>query len=182
MIRDNPLHDRLAAHLASELRDTAVAHELASFILQDALSWQAPATAPGRMRAIFAFTFGNRMLPNGNRVPGPVNERLAECAIDLHRVSGATVYAQWEIAEVLDGRIAGDALMPIFPGRDSRGEPVYFGTGAVVAGIAARVGDAATIGPVGVVAFADHLYRAVMTARGAGFDAWAPAGMAMPAE
>ena len=182
MVRDDPLHERLAAHLASELRNSDVARELASAIMQDALSWHAPEFAPERMRAIFAFTFGNRMLPNGNRVAGPVNERLAECALRLHRGSGAAVYAQWEIAELLHGRIAEDALTPIFPGRDPRGEPVYLGTGAVIADIAARVGDPASIGPVGVVAFADHLYRAVAGARQAGFNAWAPVGMAMPAE
>ncbi len=182
MTQDDPLNDRLAARLASQLHDAAMARELASILMQDALSWRPPEAAPERVRVILAFTFGNRILPNGNREPGPVNEALADCALELHRVSGAPVFAQWEVAEALHGRISPDALTPIFPSRDARGEPVYVGTAAVVAEIAARIGDPSTVGLVGVVAFADHLFRAVATARRAGFDAWAAAGMTMPGD
>lgn len=53
---------------------------------------------------------------------------------------------------------------------------MYLSTGGVVEEIA-RYGAE---GPVGVVAFADHLYRAVATSRRCGFDAYAPEGVAMP--
>jgi hypothetical protein len=49
----------------------------------------------------------------------------------------------------------------------------------VLEGIAQRT-PPATLGCVGVVAFADHLPRCVATARRLGFDAFAPEGVAMP--
>ncbi|HSU04349.1 MAG TPA: hypothetical protein VLI93_02145 [Acetobacteraceae bacterium] len=179
MDKDDSLKHRLAERLARELADAALGRELASIIAQDALCWQPPEIAPDRVRAIFAFTFGNRMLANGNRTPGPVNEKLADCAAALHAVCGAPVFARWEIAEALAGRVPATT---IFPGRDARGEPVYLGTAAVVADITARIGAPAALGPVGVIAFRDHLFRAVSTSRRAGFDAFAPADLRMPAE
>ncbi len=131
------------------------------------------------MRSIFAFTFGNRMLPNGNRLPGPVNALLADLAVRLHAISGAPVFAQWEIADAIGERIAAAKLVAINPGRDERGEPVYLSTSGVLAEIAAQT-DPDAIGPVGVVAFADHLSRCVSTARRFGFDAAAPEAIPMP--
>lgn len=169
--------DDVTAYLAAELGDFETARQLAGFLAEDGLAWRAPLIAPDRVRSIFAFTFGNRMLPNGNREPGPVNEALAEVALRLHRAGGAPVFAQWEIAAAIGDRIPPDKLTAIYPGRDERAEPVYLSTGGVVEEIA-RLGAE---GPVGVVAFADHLYRAVTTSRRFGFDAYAPAGVAMPA-
>ena len=49
-----------------------------AIVLEETLSWRAPVIAPERITTMFAFTFGNRMLPNGNREPGPVNQALAD--------------------------------------------------------------------------------------------------------
>jgi hypothetical protein len=165
----------LAAHLAAELGDEEIARLLAAMLCDDTLAWRPPAIAVPRIRSIFAFTFGNRMQENGNREPGPVNEALAEIAITLNRATGAPIFAQWEIAAAIGGRAG--PVTAINPGRDERAEPIYLSTGGVVEEIA-RLGAE---GPVGVVAFADHLYRAVATARRHGFDAYAPEGIAMPA-
>ncbi|HEY1795598.1 MAG TPA: hypothetical protein VGG57_05710 [Stellaceae bacterium] len=168
--------DDLARHLAGELGDAETARLLAEILREDALAWRPPTIAPQRIRSIFAFTFGNRMQENGNREPGPVNEALAEVAVELHRATGAPIFAQWEIAVAIGRRVVGP-VTAIYPGRDQRAEPVYLSTGGVVEEIA-RLGPE---GPVAVVAFADHLYRAVMTSRRYGFDAYAPEGIAMPA-
>jgi hypothetical protein len=167
--------DDLAAHLAGELGDAETARLLAEIVRDDALAWRAPVIAPQRIRSIFAFTFGNRMLENGNREPGPVNEALADIAVALHRATGAPIFAQWEIAAAIGGRAA--PVTAIYPGRDERAEPVYLSTG----GVAEEIARLGAEGPVGVVAFADHLYRAVTTARRHGFDAYALEGIAMPA-
>ena len=129
--------DRLAEHLERELGDKALARQLAAMLEQDALSWRPPEIAPDQVRTIFAFTFGNRIEANGNRVPGPVNERLAHCAARLHRRCGAPIFAQWEVAAALQDHMPADAITAIYPRRDARGEPVYLGTAAVVAEIAA---------------------------------------------
>ena len=67
------LRTELETHLQHELGDAATAQALAAIVLEETLSWRAPAVAPERFTTMFAFTFGNRTLPNGNREPGPVN-------------------------------------------------------------------------------------------------------------
>ncbi len=169
----------LETQLQRELGDTATAHALAAILREETLSWRAPAVAPDRITTLLAFTFGNRMLPNGNREPGQVNRALADVVATLHRQSGARVFAQWEVAAALAGRVPDALLTAINPARDARGEPVYLSTSGVLEEIA-RVAEPQSLGCVGVVAFADHLYRCVATARRLGYDAHAPTGVAMP--
>jgi hypothetical protein len=173
------LRGALEAHLQRELGDAATAQSLAAILHEETLSWRAPSIAPDRITTLLAFTFGNRMLPNGNREPGPVNRALADVVATLHRRTGARVFAQWEVAAALAGRVPDALLTAINPGRDARGEPVYLSTSGVLDEIA-RVAGPGSLGCVGVVAFTDHLYRCVTTARRLGFDAHAPAGVAMP--
>ena len=172
----------IAAHLERELGDRATAHALARTLSEDALSWRAPETDPSRIDTIMAFTFGNRMQPNGNRAPGPVNEALAEIAVRLHGLKGARIYAQWEVAEAIGSRVATEKLTPLFPGRDERAEPLYLSTGGVVAAVIAMQTDRRALGTVGVVGFRDHLWRCVTTVRQFGVEAFAPAGCEMPGE
>jgi len=174
------LRAELQAHLQSELDDPAIAQALVDIVCQDVLSWQAPVVAVDKITAIVAFTFGNRMLPNGNRKPGPVNEALADIVAALHQTTGARIFAQWEIAAALHDRVPRDFVTAINPTRDSRGEPVYLSTSGVLEAIAHKVSPP-SLGSVGVVAFADHIYRCVATARRLGFNAYAAAGIAMPA-
>ena len=171
----------LAARLSAQLGDAAIARELAAIVAADTLDWTAPVIAVPRIQTVLGFTFGNRMEANGNRAPGPVNQALAAIAARLAGETGAPVIAQWEVAEPTAALLAGGRVQPIFPGRDGRGEPVYLSTLGVLEALA-RTTPPARLGIVGVVAFADHLPRCVATARRLGFDAYAPAGIAMPTE
>lgn len=173
------LRTALEAHLREELGDAATAQALAGVVWQETLSWRAPVIALDRITTVIAFTFGNRMLPNGNREPGPVNEALADVVAILHQRTRARVFAQWEIAAALGERVPLNMMSAINPGRDARGEPVYLSTSGVLEEIARR-DPPQSFGPVGVVAFCDHLHRCVATARRLGFDAYAPEGVAMP--
>ena len=164
------LHAELEAHLQRELGDPAAAGTLTALLLEETLSWRAPVIAPDRVTTVFAFTFGNRMLANGNREPGPVNQALADVVATLHLRTGARVFAQWEVAAALNGRIPDALVTTINPARDARGEPVYLSTSGVLEEIA-RLAEPQSLGSIGVVAFADHLYRCVATARRLGFDA-----------
>lgn len=174
------LRAELQAHLESEIDDPAIAQALVEIVWQDALSWQAPVIAVDQITAIVAFTFGNRMLPNGNREPGPVNDALADVVAALHQITGASIFAQWEVASALRDTVPHDCLTIINPARDGRGEPVYLSTSGVLEEIARQV-PPPSLGCVATVAFADHLYRCVATARRLGFDAYAPAGVVLPA-
>ena len=168
------LSSQISRHLAQELGDQETARQLAEVLLEDVLSWRPQTIAVERVETFIAFTFGNRMLDNGNREPGPVNEELADVVAELHELRAAPVFAQWEVAAALAGRLPDGAVVPIYPGRDDRGEPVYLSTSGVLAEIARRLGDPAKLGVVGVVGFADHLWRCVATSRRFGFDAHAP--------
>jgi len=180
-ISDDTVSLALVEHLTRELGDVETARLLSSFLREDTLAWRAPTIAPEHICGIFAFTFGNRMLANGNRLPGPVNEALAGITVELHAATGAPVFAQWEIAAAVGDRIAPAKITAINPRRDERSEPVYLSTGGVMEEIFGLGPEAVPEGPIGVVAFADHLWRAVATARRFGFDAYAPADIAMPA-
>jgi len=103
--------DFLAARLAVELGDADMARELAALLEADTLCWTAPTIPAARIRTIIGFTFGNRMAANGNRLPGPVNEALAEVAVALHRETNAPIYAQWEVAEPAAERLPPDTVM-----------------------------------------------------------------------
>jgi len=172
----------IEAHLAAELGDRATARALADALHEDVLSWRAPEIDPARIDTIMAFTFGNRMLPNGNRAPGPVNEGLADIVVQLHRQKGARIYAQWEVAEAIGSRVPQEKVVPIYPGRDERAEPVYLSTSGVVSAVVAMQADRRSLGVVGVVGFADHLWRCVTTVRQFGLEAYAPQGVGMPHE
>jgi hypothetical protein len=174
------LQTELESHLADQLGDAAAAQVLAAILQEETLTWRAPTLPPQHFTTLFGFTFGNRMLPNGNREPGPVNEALADIVAALHQRSGARIFCQWEVAAALGNRVPASLVVAINPARDSRGEPVYLGTSGVIEEIARQAGDPAALGRVGIVAFSDHLYRCVATSRRFGFDAFAPAGMDMP--
>jgi hypothetical protein len=176
----NELLDLLQAHIFHELGDMASAHALSSFLYDDALSWKASEIEAGLIKTILAFTFGNRMQPNGNRTPGPVNEAIANVAISVQRATGATIYAQWEVAEAIGNTVLREKLVAIYPDRDKNAEPVYLSTGGTIRRVIDIVGDAASLGVVGIIGFRDHLRRCVTTARAFGIDAYAPAGHAMP--
>ena len=172
----------IEAHLAGELGDHETARALAQVLREDALSWRAPEVDPARIETIMAFTFGNRMLPNGNRTPGPVNEALADIAVALYRQRAVRIYAQWEVAEAIGSRVPQEKVTAIYPGRDERAEPVYLSTSGVVSTVVAMQADRRSLGVVGVVGFADHLWRCVTTVRQFGLEAYAPSGYTMPGE
>lgn len=182
MTPPSTLIDLIAAHLAGELGAHLPAEAIARMLGEDILSWRLPEVPVEQIATILGFTFGNRMQPNGNREPGPVNEALAEVALHLHRATGAPIYAQWEVAASLSGRVPPDKLVPIYPDRDERAEPRYLSTAGVVAEVLRRVADPAALGNVGIVAFSDHAWRCVATARRLGLAAVMPAGCQMPDE
>ncbi len=170
----------LEEHLAHELDDTLIAHELAMLVAEHVLVWQAPTIAPAQITAIVAYAFGNRILPNGNRLPGPVNEALADLVVKLYTQIKVPVYVQWEIAEMIGNRISSDAMTVINPALDAVANVVYLSTADVASTIITSAGGAHQLGTVAVIAFSDHLYRCIQVSRSAGMDAYAPEGYAMP--
>lgn len=170
----------LAEHLTAELGDAGMAQQLAEILADEALTWRAPSIPLGEVRTIIAFTFGNRMLPSGNREPGPVNAALADMAVRLHEATGAPVWAQWEVAEAVADRLPEGSLAPVYPERDAQGEPRYLSTGLVTQAVIERGGGAAALGGTAVVACRDHAWRSVRICRRFGLTAGVPDGWPMP--
>lgn len=170
----------LYRHLTTELHDPSIAQELTSILMDDILNWKAPTIAISHIDSIVAYAFGNRILPNGNRVPGPMNEALADLVIQLYEQTHAFVYAQWEIAEVIGDRIPAEKIAVINPTLDAQANVVYLSTAGVAAAVIKQCGDPQKLGTVAVVAFNDHLYRCIKMSRQSGIDAYAPLGYSMP--
>ncbi len=183
-VHTNPsnINFALQEHLTQELNDTTLAKELTNILTNTVLHWKTPTIEPQQINSIIAFAFGNRVLLNGNRLPGPVNETLAHLVVQLHSETNAHVYAQWEISDAIGNRIPGDKITTIYPTLDAHANVVYLNTAGVVSEVINQIGNPERLGTVAVVAFNDHLYRCVTTARNARIDAYAPAHLGMPNE
>lgn len=168
--------------LSIELGDAMLAERLAKWLVEDTLSWHTTLIERSSIDTLVAFSFGNRINPNGNREPGPVNRALADILIDLHKDNAAHIYAQWEIAEAVGTRIPARSITPVFPTQNVLAEPVYLSTDGVMTAISRLTKREPQLGRVGIVAFSDHQFRCVTVARRHGLDAFAPAGVSMPSE
>lgn len=178
--KPNSVKTTLEEYLTNELADASIAQELATILVDDILAWRAPTIATAHINSIIAYAFGNRILPNGNRLPGPMNEALADLVVQLHKETNAPVYVQWEIAEAIGDRISSEKLIVINPTLDAQANVVYLSTAGVASAVIKHVGDAQKLGKVGVIAFNDHLYRCIQVSQDAGMDAYAPADYTMP--
>jgi hypothetical protein len=99
-------------------------------------------------------------------------------AVRLHEATGARVWAQWEVAEAIGGRLP-NTVEAIYPGKDAHAEPRFLSTGGVVEAVLAR-NAGADLGTVAVVAVRDHAWRCVRICRRHGLTAGVPAGWALP--
>ena len=180
--RDDALRTAIRARLKAQIDDPAAVEALSGFVLDEVLTWRAETLEIRRADAIVAFAFGNQRAPNGNQQPGPMNQQLADLVVKIHRAINKPIYAQWEIARAIGARVPKAMLTPIYPTITPEGEVIYLSTTGVAATAAELAGGADKLGRVVVVAFREHSLRAVRTARRAGMDAYAPAGMALPSQ
>ncbi|MEU8896445.1 hypothetical protein [Nocardia sp. NPDC048505] len=174
--------------LAAPLSVAAAAHSepepVAEYRLPDGL-WEVPVADPGSFDLIIAYAFGNRIPAGADPArtvgaPGPVNEELAAAVVRARGDRDIPVYAQIEIAEVLTAKYGLTGVVSIDPRRNPDGTLVYLSTLGVAEQVADLRGAAAATDVAGVVAFGDHLWRATYSTAATGFDAYAPAGVAMP--
>jgi hypothetical protein len=174
----------------SKLRNRMVAYHVdqddAEAIVDCCLTWTpgADATIPlpgtnltNRDRAhtlcevdvILAFAFGNRFVANGqgqrngNREPGPINEKLAELVVDYYHASQSLrtgesppeVWVQWEIADRIGDRIPCHVVCPEI--NREKDEVSYLSTSDVIEAIGPERFQCA--GRALVIAHPDHLVR-----------------------
>jgi hypothetical protein len=183
----------LEARLAKEWQDPALAKEIVAGLGADTLaSFEAkvplgqvatspflayrPARIPAKsVDSLIVYAFGNRVDAAGATTAGPTNEQLAKAVRAFVAKHKVPVYAQQEVAQFLTGVPNVTSIDPVV-GPD--GKIVYLST----VGVAEQAQQQGATGTVGVVCFADHVGRCVLTtqkvfgAKGVGI----PKGITLP--
>ena len=193
--------DGLVARWTDELGDAALAQELvdglgadgvAQFealvgldaVFTDPLVSMVPPTVPADVvDSVVVYAFGNRVAADGTLSAGPMNEDLAQATADFVAEHPVPVFAQWEVAELLVDQGVAD-VTSIDPDTGPDGEVVYLSTAGVAEKAVTLADDAGVdLGQVGVIAFADHAVRCVLTSEAAGMaGAAVPEGVDLPGE
>ncbi|OYU69294.1 MAG: hypothetical protein CFE28_04315 [Alphaproteobacteria bacterium PA2] len=185
------LQDQLAAILADQLGDEALAGRMAAHLLEAGANWRPPIVPMAEADSIIAYAFGNRPrqgpappndAPLMDRLdePGPVNAALARAVAEFHAIRPARIFAQWEVAHFLNARHGLTDAVSIEPVLGPDGQVIYLSTdGVAAAALAAGGGD---LGKVAVVAHRDHAKRCVKVSRAAGMDAFVAADIPLPAD
>lgn len=174
------LTDAISHRLEVQLNDPRLAAELTTFLMQQVLTWKAEMRDVKQADSIIAYSFGNRIDDKGNKLPGPMNEQIADLVVEIYKQNPKPVYAQWEVAQAIGDRIDPNSLFSIYPKIDETGEVIYLNTLEVAKEAAKLAKGANHLGTTIVVAFYDHSLRAVNLSREVGIDAYSPKGMRLP--
>jgi len=188
----------LSSRLAKEYGDPALAKEVVAGLspaslanleqrvpLTDVakspfLAYRPKRIAASAVDSLFVYAFGNRVAADGTITSGPTNAALAAATRKFVKKHPVPVFAQREIAQQLQaGGVKNVTSIDPIVGAD--GKVTYLST----AGVAAQAKDKAkaagiNLGTVGVIAFADHAMRAVLTTDAAGLRAAVPKGVVLP--
>lgn len=149
--------------------------------------WTVPTAPVGDFTLLIAYSFGNRMPAGADPArtegePGPVNEELAAAVVAARGDRDIPVYAQTVVADVLRSRYGMTDVVAIEADRNPDGTLTYLSTDGAAEKVATLRGSRRETDVAGVIAFGDHLWRATRTSVVNGFRAYAPAGVAMPAQ
>jgi len=188
----------LTSRLAKEYGDRALAGEVVAGLSADTLAqFEArvplaevatspffayrPRRVPARdVDSAIVFAFGNRVGGDGSVTPGPTNGALATATKRFVKEHPVPVFAQQEIAQQLQAEGV-KHVTSIDPEVGPDGRLVYLSTAGVAAQIVQKAQAAGVeLGTVGVIGFADHVMRCVLTAEAAGMTAAVPKGVALP--
>jgi hypothetical protein len=192
-----PFPEALVVRLGEELGDGALAAELVDAVGPAAvarlraevgdgvathplLAYQPPTVPDDEVDSLVVFAFGNRVAGDGSLSPGPVNQDLADVTAAFVAEHPVPVFAQWEVADLLIAAAVPD-VTSIEPDTGPDGEVIYLSTAGVAEKAVALADEQGVdLGQVGVICFADHAGRCVLTADGAGMDAAVPDGVDLP--
>lgn len=189
----------LTRRLATEYGDAALAEQVVTGLSDDTitaieakvpaadvatspfLSSTPPRVAAGKVDSLVVFAFGNRIGRAGDLQAGPTNEALAKAVFRFVLKHPVPVFAQTEIATQLQASGVQD-VTSIDPVTAPDGTVTYLSTAGVAQQAVSKAQAAGVeLGTVGVIGFADHSVRCVLTARKAGMtDAAVPKGVALP--
>jgi hypothetical protein len=144
------------------------------------LSYHPDSTPAAQINTLVVFDFGHRGGVAGEPEPGPVNEQMAAGVIDFLAQYPMPVYAQTEVASLLQD-VGIPQVTSIDPVIGPDGQITYLSTMGAAEAILVKSAESGTaLGIVGVVCFADHEGRCVLTAEAAGMAATAVEGIDLP--
>jgi len=126
---------------------------------------------PVEAEIIMGFSLGYVLDKNGNRLPGQINQQLADRIVQYCNEKPRRVYVQWEIADAIGDRLPD--VISIGPDIDEeKGEVKYLSTKDVLRKIKERIekSNDDSIGPILVVAHSKHLFRCTKLIREQGFS------------
>jgi hypothetical protein len=190
----------LTQRLAKEYDDVALAKQVVTGLSDDTVSSleakvplaevatspflasKPPRIADGKVDSLVVFAFGNRIGDDGDLQAGPTNEALGKAVFRFAiKHPDVPIYAQTEIATLLQAAGVQD-VTSIDAVTAPDGTVTYLSTAGVAEQAMSKAQAAGEeLGTVGVVAFADHAVRSVLTARKAGMTGAAvPKSMKLP--
>lgn len=182
------LEPLMEQHLARALGDEGVAQKLAPLLYDATMLWSYPQMPAAEADSLIAYSFGNRLAPGADgkslgpaaSLPGPINASLAEAVAKIRAIRSIPVYAQWEIAQILQQNHRMDRVIPLYPERGADGTITYLSTEGVAKAALRQAGSAAALGRVAIVGHRDHVKRCILTSRQMGLAAAAISGIALP--
>lgn len=158
-----------------------------------------PTTVPDEdVDSLWVFSYGFRIKPDSPQAsgvdigetpppmdqlePGPVNEALAQQAADFVKDNAVPIIAQWEVAQILED-MGVPNVISVEPDVAADGTVTYLSTdGVVQKGLDLAAAQDVEPGQAGVLCFADHANRCLMTAEKNGLDAAVPESAELPTE
>jgi hypothetical protein len=171
--------------LARELGSQETARKLVPNLYEALFDWSYPTMPVQDASAIIAFSFGNRIADAATKAttPGPINARLAEAVHAIRVRHDVPVYAQWEIAQVLQENYGMDRVVSIAPEKGADGQVIYLSTEGVAKAALRHAGSPDGLRRAAVVGHRDHVKRCIRVARESGMaQAAAAHGIALPVD
>ena len=153
----------IAGYLEQQNYNSEISTKLAGAIVEDTLYWNPPQKDVKEADFIIGFSFGNRIDKKGNRLPGPMNQQIADVIVKLYKKNPLDIYAQWEVAECIGNRIPSAKIKTIYPKLTKTGDVVYLSTIDVAEDIIKDIGKNKVDNKTFIVAaFKEHAPRCVM--------------------
>jgi hypothetical protein len=155
--------EEIRSYLISEGIPMAYAGQFASIVKKLILTWRPENPGnPDEAKAIVAFSYSYRFLSNGNRIPGPINELLAQNIIEHYEKFPRPIFAQWEIAKCFGAKIPLSRFCVINPEINlKKGIAEYLSTEGVLKSAMAQGLNPKEHNPILVIAQRFHLPRCV---------------------
>ena len=153
----------ITCYLEQQNYNSEISGNLAEYIVKSTLCWSPQKIDVKKADYIIGFSFGNRIDKEGNRLPGPMNQQIADLIVKLYKINPIPVYAQWEVQKSIGLRIPSDKITTIYPEISPTGDVIYLSTVGVINNIINDIGKEKVDSKNFIIAaFREHAPRCAM--------------------